>query len=180
MKVPNRKGIANQTGSESCGAHREVRDEALTGEPAGQPSSRENTPTIGVPTLSLYAEGNTDRRDTASACSTLRGLRPWHVGTLFAGEPGDLLLGRLSYFQSGPHREDEESKPMTNEQEKSDLFIVAMKLANKPGRPGAEPAESRKRTEGNTGEQHTRRTQSREKCVPEARLRTRSCSWASP
>jgi hypothetical protein len=27
---------------------------------------------------------------------------------------------------------DEESKPMTNGQEKSDLFIVAMKLANKP------------------------------------------------
>jgi hypothetical protein len=31
VKVPNRKGIANQTGSESCVAHREVRDEALTG-----------------------------------------------------------------------------------------------------------------------------------------------------
>jgi hypothetical protein len=86
--------------------------------------SRENTLTIRVPTLSLYAEGNTDRRVSASACSTLRGLRPWHVGTLFAREPGDLQLGRLSYFQSGPHREDEESKPMTNEQEKSDLFIV--------------------------------------------------------
>ena len=41
---------------------------------------------------------------------------------------------------------------MTNEQEKSDLFIVAMKLANKPGRPGAESVEPRKRTEGNTGE----------------------------
>jgi hypothetical protein len=26
------------------------------------------------------AEGNTDRRDKASACSALRGLRPWHVG----------------------------------------------------------------------------------------------------
>ena len=115
MKVLNSEGIASHAGPESCVAHREVRDEALTGEPAGQPSSRENTPTIGVPTLSLYAEGNTDRRDSASACSTLRGLRPWHVGTLFAGEPGDLLLGRLSYFQSGPHREDEESKPMTNE-----------------------------------------------------------------
>ena len=51
---------------------------------------------------------------------------------------------------------------MTNQQEKSDLFIVAMNLANKPGRPGAEPVEPRKRTEGNTGEQHTCRTQSRE------------------
>jgi hypothetical protein len=35
--VLNRKGIANHTGPESCVAHREVRDEALTGEPAGQP-----------------------------------------------------------------------------------------------------------------------------------------------
>jgi hypothetical protein len=80
----NRKGIANRTGPESCVVHREVRNEALTGEPAGQPMSRENAPKIRVPTLSLYAEGNTDRRDSASACSTLRGLRPWHVGTLFA------------------------------------------------------------------------------------------------
>jgi hypothetical protein len=37
VKVSNRKGIANQTGPESCVAHREARDEALTGEPAGQP-----------------------------------------------------------------------------------------------------------------------------------------------
>ena len=36
-KVSDRKGIANQTGPESCVAHREVRGEALTGEPAGQP-----------------------------------------------------------------------------------------------------------------------------------------------
>src|ERR1700730_5089914 len=42
------------------------------------------------------AEGNTERRDKASAYSALRGLRPWHVGTLFAREPGDLLLGRFS------------------------------------------------------------------------------------
>ena len=96
VKVLNRKGIANQTGPESCVPHREVRDEALTGEPAGQPLSRENTPKIRVPTLSLYADGNTDWRDSASACSALRVLRSWHVGTLFAREPGDLLLGRSS------------------------------------------------------------------------------------
>ena len=50
---------------------------------------------------------------------------------------------------------------MKHGQEKSDLFIVAMKPANKPGRLGAELAEPRERTEGNTGEQHTRRTLSR-------------------
>ena len=42
--------------------------------------------------------------------------------------------------------------------EKSHLFIVAMKPANKPGRLGAELVEPRERTEGNTGEQHTCRT----------------------
>ena len=162
MKVSNRKGIANQSVPESCVAHREVRDEALTGEPAGQPSSRESFKLVQGADVVSVTEGNTDRRVSASGCPTLRGLRTWHVGTLFAREPGDLLLGRLELFQRGPHREDEESKPMTNEQEKSDLFIVAMKLANKPGRPGAESVEPRKRTEGNTGEPHTCRTQSRE------------------
>ena len=61
---------------------------------------------------------------------------------------------------------------------------TAMKLANKPARLGAEP---RKRTEGNTGEQYTRRTQSRESvsqrldCVRGAvqGLRRRSPRWES-
>jgi hypothetical protein len=35
VKVLNSKGIANQTGPESCVAHREVRDEALV-RPAGR------------------------------------------------------------------------------------------------------------------------------------------------
>ena len=94
MKVSNRKGIANQSVPESFVAHREVRDEALTGEPAGQPWSRESFKLVRGADAVIVAEGNTDRRDRASACSTLRGLRPWHVGTLFAREPGDLLLGR--------------------------------------------------------------------------------------
>ena len=41
----------------------------------------------------LRTTANTDRRDSASACLALRGLRTWHVGTLFAREPGELLLG---------------------------------------------------------------------------------------
>jgi hypothetical protein len=50
---------------------------------------------------------------------------------------------------------------MKYRQEKSDLFVVAMKPANEPRRPGAESVEPRERTEGNTGEQHTRRILSR-------------------
>jgi len=41
-------------------------------------------------------------------------------------------------------------------QEKSNLFIVALKPANKPGRLGAELVGPRERTEGNTGESNTR------------------------
>ena len=65
VKVHNSKGIANQTGPESCVAHREVRDEALTGEPAGQPLSRESFKSVQGADAVSVAEGNTDRRDKA-------------------------------------------------------------------------------------------------------------------
>ena len=68
---------------------------------------------------------------------------------------------------------------MKHGQEKSDLFIIALKPTNKPGRLGAELVEPRERTEGNMGKQHTYRTLCRIKRVPEARLCTRSCSWDS-
>ena len=50
---------------------------------------------------------------------------------------------------------------MMHEPEKSDLAIVATKPANKAGAPAAERAEQRAGTKGNTGQSHTRRTQSR-------------------
>ena len=43
MKVLNRKGIANQTGPESCVVPREVRDEALTGENLEEESEDEGS-----------------------------------------------------------------------------------------------------------------------------------------
>ena len=42
MKVLDSEGIANRAGPESFVARREMRDEALTGEPTGQPLSRES------------------------------------------------------------------------------------------------------------------------------------------
>jgi hypothetical protein len=95
VKVLNSKGIASHTGPESCVTHREVRDEALTGERAGQPLSREIFKLVQGADAVSVAEGNTDRNVSASAWPTLRGLRTWHVGTLFAREPGDLLPGRF-------------------------------------------------------------------------------------
>jgi hypothetical protein len=75
-----------------------------------------------------------DGRVSASACLTWRGRRPWHVWTLFMRESGDLGFGQWRNI-IGPHREDEESKPMMHELEKSDFAIVATKPANKAGQP---------------------------------------------
>ena len=57
MKVRHRKGIANHPGPESCGGAREGVAEALTGESAGQPLSREIRQS-GAPTLLTEAEGH--------------------------------------------------------------------------------------------------------------------------
>ena len=54
-------------------------------------------------------EGNTDGRDSASAQTAQRGRRHWHVRTLFAREPGDLMVGqRQLACCTGPRREGEE------------------------------------------------------------------------
>jgi RNA-directed DNA polymerase len=50
---------------------------------------------------------------------------------------------------------------MMNGPEKSDSAIRAKKPANKAGLPAAERVEQRAGTKGNTGQSHTRRTQSR-------------------
>ncbi len=51
MQVPHSKGVANHVVPESCGLHREVQLEALTGVRAGQPLSRVRN-SIRVPTSS--------------------------------------------------------------------------------------------------------------------------------
>ena len=99
MQVHYSEGLATHTGPESCVHGREDMDEALTGERIGQPLSGENS-RWGAHALEM-AEGNTDRRENASACSTPRRLRPWHVRTPPDREPGDLrrrppsLAGRV-------------------------------------------------------------------------------------
>jgi len=67
VKVLNSKEIASHAGPESCVTYREVRDEALTGEPAGQPLSRESFKLVQGADAVSVAEGNTDRRVTVSS-----------------------------------------------------------------------------------------------------------------
>ena len=62
---------------------------------------------------------------TASAQTTRRGRRTWHVRTLLVREPGDLMVGQHQHACcTGPRREGEEPQPMMYDHEKSDPAIV--------------------------------------------------------
>ena len=91
MKVPHSEDLASHAVPESCAVCREAQREALTGVRVGQPLSRERSRVQGADAVAV-AEGNTDRRDNASAWTALRGRRPWHARTLLARKPGDLQL----------------------------------------------------------------------------------------
>ena len=98
MKVPDNKEVANHVGPESCVAHREMRGEALTGECIGQPLSHERIDIPGADAVQ-EAEGHMSEGALASTRTTRRGRRPWHVRTLHAREPGDLLSDRWRQCQ---------------------------------------------------------------------------------
>ena len=98
MKVPHNKEVAIHVAPESCVSHREVWGEALTGARIGQPSSHDRNLIPGADAVT-HAEGNTAGRTIASAPTTRRGLRPWHVRTLLAREPGDLQSDRRRLYQ---------------------------------------------------------------------------------
>ena len=106
MQVRCDEGVANHIGPEPCAGIREGVSEASAGECIGQPSSRDSRFVLGADAVRL-AEGNTTGRAIASAWSTRRGRRPWHVRTLFVREPGDLGFDQPRYW-AGPHREGEE------------------------------------------------------------------------
>jgi len=89
VQVHYGEGVANHIGPESCVTPREGWGEALTGERAGQPLSRE-TFLIQDADAVTYAEGKTNGYVIASTRTVLRGRRPWHARTLLAREPGDL------------------------------------------------------------------------------------------
>ena len=90
MRVHCDEGIANHIGPEPCAGVREDTGEASAGDRIGQLLSREIDVILGADAV-LLAEGNMDGHVIASARPTQRGLRPWHVRTLLAREPGDLM-----------------------------------------------------------------------------------------
>ncbi len=76
--------MANHSDPESCGAHREVCVEALTGE-TDRPAIEPRNDPFGMPTLLSEAEGNTVHgvnRKPRRSCRTREMIlrRPWREG----------------------------------------------------------------------------------------------------
>ena len=92
MEVHRSERLAIYADPESCAAFREDGSEALTGEHAGQPLSRERL--IPDADTVTYVEGEMQWCANASTTAIRRGLRPWHVWMLLVWEPGDLGVGR--------------------------------------------------------------------------------------
>jgi hypothetical protein len=93
VQVHYDEGVAMHIGPESCAGGREAVREALTGECAGQPLSREKVDIPGADAV-RYAEGHTKGRAIASSPTTRRGRRPSH-GDVWVKTPGAVSVSKV-------------------------------------------------------------------------------------
>ena len=91
MQVRHDEGVAIRIDPKPCAVVRKGDSEASVGERIGQPLSLVKIHIPGADAVAK-AEGNTDGRVSASARTTRRGRRTWHVWKLVAREPGDPRL----------------------------------------------------------------------------------------
>ena len=142
MKVRCRKGVANHPGPESCGGVREGAVEALTGESAGQPLSREIKQS-GAPTLLSEAQGHTGEGATreplagptrSKTLSMRRSSlnRNWEISSV----PAEKLAAGGSGKANG-------RTPDTHAGEKSDACVVPTNDPNNGAASKPAPAEGR-------------------------------------
>ena len=149
--------MANHSSPESCGAHREVGVEALTGD-TGRPAIEPRNQTFGMPTVSFEPEGNTAHGENRKSCAD-----PARSKTLRM--PGSNLHGSWEISSvpvefCGLGGEGASRNAAIHAVEKSDAPIVPKKQPNQ-GKP-AEVVEGRGAAKGNAQEAPAGRTQSRE------------------
>ena len=101
MKVRRDEGIANRIGPEPCAGAREGAGEASVGECIGQPLSRESI-NLGCRRCAISGRQHGWAHLSASARTTQRGQRPWHVHTLLVS--GNREISRSTVQQKLPVR----------------------------------------------------------------------------
>ena len=152
--------MANHSGPESCGVHREVYSEALTGETdraAIEPRNQES----GMPTLLSEAEGNMVHDDNRKSCTDpTRSETLCMSGSLSHGS-SEISSASGAIWPDGAGKVNDRN-PAIDAGEKSDTPIVPKKLPNKGDDP-AEVMEGRGVAKGNANETPAPRTQCRDK-----------------
>ncbi len=148
--------MANHSSPESCGAHREVCFEALTGD-TDRPAIEPRNQSFGMPTVSFEPEGNTAHGDNRKSCAD-----PARSKTLcMSGSNlhGSWEISAVPAEYCGLGGEGASRNAAIHAAEKSDAPIVPKKQPNK-GKP-AEVVEGRGAAKGNAQETPAGRTQSR-------------------
>lgn len=163
MKVRYRKGIANHPDPESCGGVREGVVEALTGESAGQPLSREIRQS-GTPTLLSEAEGHTDEGATREPSEGPARSKTLSMRRRSLNRNCEISSVPAEQFAAGGSGKAIGRKPDIHAGEKSDACVVPMKGPNNSaaGKPVvAEGLEGRRAAKSNAETFPAPRTQSR-------------------
>ena len=163
MKVRHRKGIANHPGPESCGGVREGVIEALTGESAGQPLSREIRQS-GAPTLLSEAEGHIGEGATREPSTSPTRSKTLSMRRSSPNRNCEVSLAPAVKLAAGGSGKAIGRTPDIHAGEKSDACVVPMNdpnngAASKPAR--AEGLEGRRAAKSNTEAPPAPRTQSR-------------------
>jgi len=91
VEVPYGEGVAIHIGPEPCACACKGAGEASAGECIGQPLNRERPI---IPGCRHSSECGSPHAPLASAWTTRRGHRTWHVWKLLVREPGDPTAGR--------------------------------------------------------------------------------------
>ncbi|WP_454740286.1 group II intron reverse transcriptase/maturase [Cupriavidus necator] len=162
MKVQYGEDVANHSGPESCGMHREVQVEALTGE-TGRPAIEPRNKYSGMPTLLSEAEGNMAHGDNRKSCADPARSETLRMSGSFSYGSSEIssVSGAVGPDGAGKVKD---RNPVIDAGEKSDTPIVPGKLPNNGDDP-AEAMEGRGVTRGNANGNPACRTQSRDKCA---------------
>lgn len=136
---PYGEGIATHTGPESCISVGDRAREALTGERAGRPSSRERSfpqqrAVRGADAVEAGGRQNWCVPRSRGATGPPAVRDPAHARKHLAREPGDPTVVCGTECRR-PHREPEGIRPVMNGRGKSDSLVVPRKPPNKAKRP---------------------------------------------
>jgi RNA-directed DNA polymerase len=159
MRVQYGEEVANHSGPESCGLHREVQIEALTGE-TDRPAIEPRNHNTGMPTLLVEAEGHTVHDVNRKSCTDPTRSETLCMSGSFSHGSSEISLVSDAVWSDGRGKVNDRN-PSIYANEKSDTPIVPKKLPNK-GEP-AEAMEERGVANGNANDSPATRTLCRDK-----------------